>query len=208
MNQDCREKRAAFIDASVKVREMFSFAHPMEIISAVEKHCSAFYGSSLYDLGGSGALSLQLAWNTSIKLSWKVSRECRSYFLEHVLAPHCLPIMKSLLSRFHTFFLSLLSSPSKEVRIISRLAARDLRTSLGSNLRLLSEKSGMDPWTTSPSNMKLRLKHTCRIQVPENDKWRLPYLGKLLNARLWAHYSCNDEQEEILTQLIESLIKN
>ena len=37
-DQDCREKRAAFIDSSVKVREMFSLAHPLEIISAVEKH--------------------------------------------------------------------------------------------------------------------------------------------------------------------------
>ena len=47
MRQDCREKRAHFIDTSVKVREAFYFAHPHEQISATEKYCTALYGSNL-----------------------------------------------------------------------------------------------------------------------------------------------------------------
>ena len=43
--KDCQEKRATFIDNSVKTREMFRFAHPIEKITAVTKHCSDFYGS-------------------------------------------------------------------------------------------------------------------------------------------------------------------
>ena len=39
MEQDSKEKRAAFIDKSVKIREMFSFAHPSEQILAMEKYC-------------------------------------------------------------------------------------------------------------------------------------------------------------------------
>ena len=135
----------------------------------------------------SGALSLQSAWRTCLKLSWKVSRECRNYILEQVLAPHCPPVMQILLARFHTFFLSLLESPSSEVRIIARLAARDLRTSLGSNLRLLKEKSGLDPWIATPATMKRELRQGCQTEIPEKEKWRLPYLEKLLNARLWAY---------------------
>ena len=55
MRQDCREKRAQFIDTSSKIREAFSFAHPSEQILAVEKYCTAVYGSNLWDLGGNEA---------------------------------------------------------------------------------------------------------------------------------------------------------
>ena len=41
MLQDCREKRAQYIDSSVKVREAFSFAHPYEQILATEKYCTS-----------------------------------------------------------------------------------------------------------------------------------------------------------------------
>ena len=50
MDHDCRKRRAEFIDNTVKIREMFSFAYPSEIIAAIDKHCCSFYGSSLYNL--------------------------------------------------------------------------------------------------------------------------------------------------------------
>ena len=49
MRQDCREKRAQFVDASVKLRETFSFAHPAEVITATDKCCTTAYGSNLRD---------------------------------------------------------------------------------------------------------------------------------------------------------------
>ena len=38
MIQDCKETCAQFIDSAVKMQEMFSFAHPSEIIFAIDKH--------------------------------------------------------------------------------------------------------------------------------------------------------------------------
>ena len=46
--QDCREKRAQFIDSAVKIRESFDFAHPAEQIMTVDKYCLAAYGSNLW----------------------------------------------------------------------------------------------------------------------------------------------------------------
>ena len=43
MTKDCQERRAEFIAGTVKIREMFSFAHPVEVISAFEKYCCSFY---------------------------------------------------------------------------------------------------------------------------------------------------------------------
>ena len=45
MSQDCKEKRAQFIDSSVKIQESFGFAHPHEQIVAIEKYCTAVYGT-------------------------------------------------------------------------------------------------------------------------------------------------------------------
>ena len=47
MRQDCKEKRAQFIDSSVKICEAFHFVHPCEKIKAIEKYCTAMYGSNL-----------------------------------------------------------------------------------------------------------------------------------------------------------------
>ena len=52
MSHDTREKRAQFIDSSVKMMDTFEFAHSEQIISAIEKSSSSFYGSNLWDLSG------------------------------------------------------------------------------------------------------------------------------------------------------------
>ena len=134
MDIDFSEKRATFIDGSLKVRDMFSFAHPKEIITAIEKYCTSFHSSNLWDLSSGAVQSIISAWHVNAKLSWNMNRDCRTYFVDHLLAPHCPPLMATLLSKYHGFFLSLLESPSDEVQIIARLAARDLRSHLGSNL--------------------------------------------------------------------------
>ena len=47
MRRDALEKRARFIDLSVKIRETFAFAHPAEQLEAVSKYCTAIYGSNI-----------------------------------------------------------------------------------------------------------------------------------------------------------------
>jgi hypothetical protein len=137
MAQDCREKRAQYIDSSVKSREMFSFAHPAEQILAVEKYCTAVYGSNLWDLGGKESIMLTNAWRTGHKLAWNVHRGCRTYLVQEVLAPHVASLRASLMHRFIGFFRGLVDSPSYEVVVVARLAARDVRSNLGANLALV-----------------------------------------------------------------------
>ena len=47
MDHDFKKRRAEFIDSTVKIREMFSFAFPGEVVAAIDKYCCSFYGSSL-----------------------------------------------------------------------------------------------------------------------------------------------------------------
>ena len=209
MKQDAREKRARFIDSHVKVRETFSFAHPEEQLIAVEKYCTSLYGSNLYDFNNSEFDMICSAWRTGVKLAWGVHRGCRTYLLQQVLAPGVTSLRVNLLLRYRAFFRSLLNSPSPEVQVAVRLAARDIRSSVGSNLALLRKESGgLDPWTAGPGQLKKALLQKEASAVPPVDAWRVPFLQRLLEERLQYFYTGDKVQEKRVQGLIDSLVVN
>ena len=91
---------------------------------------------------------------------------------------------------------------------MASLAARDIRSSLGANLSLLKKETGLDPWVVSPLQLKQALMKSEQVEVPESDHWRLPYLQQLLSQKLQAYYQGNQEEEERLKGLINSLVVN
>ena len=167
MSQDCVEKRAAFIDSAVKVKETFHFAHPIERISAVQTYCTSFYDSNLWRLRSPEVEGIYASWRTHVKLSWDLPRNCHNYFISHVLAPHVWSVKSSLLSKFHNFFLGLLCSDTHEVSVMARIASRDIRSNFGSNVRLLHDETGLDPWVTTPMEMKCKLREMSISEIPE-----------------------------------------
>ena len=148
------------------------------------------------------------SWKTGVKLAWGVHRGCRTHLLQTVLAPGLSSLKVNLLSRFRGFFRALLDSPSHEVQTVSRLAARDIRSTLGSNLALLREITGLDPWVVSPAHLREQLVSSEEVPVPAEDMWRVPYLKKLLDQRLEAYYAGNQEKQDSLSALIDSLVVN
>jgi hypothetical protein len=208
MRQDCREKRAVFIDTSVKIREGFAFAHPAEVITATEKYCTAAYGSNIWEQDGNDFNMMVNAWRTGHKLAWDVPRACRTFLVQEVLAPHVASFRASLLHRGVGFFRGLLASPSREVTVAALLAARDLRSTLGSNLAEVRQVTGLDPWVAGRGELRAALEAADRVEVPQLDGWRVPYLQKLLAARLQAHYDGDKEEEKRLQDLVNSLVSN
>ena len=206
MDTDCRVKRADFIDRSVKTREFFNFAHPEEIVTANQKYNDSFYGSQLWDLRNQSAEMIFASWRTNIKLVWNLPRNTKSYFIEHLLAPQMISPRVSLLSRFHNFFHGLLQSDSEEVRIISRIAARDIRSNLGKNLDYLRRETGLDPWLFGNQRMKEELLNHSFPTVPSSDEWRIVYARKLLYKRQEAYYTGNDEVWNDTNTLLQSLV--
>ena len=209
MNRDAVEKRAQFIDSSVKIRETFHFAHPNEQLQAIKKYCTSVYGSNLYDFNSNEFRMIASAWKTGVKLAWGAHWGCRTYLVQQVLAPEVTSHRVNLLLRFRTFFRSLLSSPRPEVQVAARLAARDKRSGVGSNLAVLCQDSGgLDPWTSSPGQLKAALLRGEAVEVPPQDAWRVPYLSRLLAARLKCYYSGDVKEEKQLMSLIDSLVIN
>ena len=53
----------------------------------------------------------------------------------------------------------------------------------GSNLSLITELPGKEPWVDSSASTRAGLKKTEAVQVQGQDKWRVGYMVKLLAQR-------------------------
>ena len=154
MEQDAAVKKAKFIQSAVEIKEMFNWAAPAEVLKATKIHCTSFYGSSLWDLGGDKARQVYNAWNTAVKKAWDCPQWTRTYLMQQVLSCGQTSAKVDILSRYVKFFHSLRRSTSKEVQVLSRLMARDIRSVTARNIQYIVELSGLK--TEVPSNGLLR----------------------------------------------------
>ena len=208
MEHDALVKRATFITNSIEVRDTFKFASPVEVLSALKVYCSSFYGCMLWDLGGDGARQVFNSWTTAVKLTWAVPRATRTYLVQQLLNSGLTSARVDILARYCGFLRSLRNSPCHEVTVMANLAARDIRSTTGSNIKLLEESSGLNPWEYGTSHMKQELVKKDVVNIPDQDNWRIGYLASLLEQRQVHHYQGNDEEEQRLTSLIDSLCIN
>ena len=202
MESDIKQKRAVFIDKSHLLREQFSFAHPIEVLQAVSIYCCDHYGAMIWDLGSNMTIQYYNAWNTCIKLAWGVPRSTHRYFLDY-LAGGLMSFKRDLLTRFAGFYKALLSSPNREVCIMARVAAKDIRSCTARNLRLVEDFSGGETWRSSRNKISAGMKVN-EVDVPVEEDWRISLLGKLLERRDILRYQglqmeteCVELQEQI-----------
>ena len=208
MEQDAKVKWAKFIQSTVEVREQFKWAAPEEVIKAVKVHSTSFYGSALWDLDGAKAKQVYSAWNTTVKLAWGCPQHTRTYIMQQMLSCGHRSARVDILTRYSKFFNSLRHSASKEVQVLSRFLARDIRSVTGRNLQLIVDVSGLNPWTASTAKLRDALTASEVVDVPPQDRWRLSYLGSLLSQRRTAHNLALDTEVERLSELIDSLVLN
>ena len=72
----------------------------------------------------------------------------------------------------------------------------------------MHDLTNLDPWTTSYGKLKSALITAEMMEVPQQDKWRLPFLCSLLGQRSEAHSSASEAEETRLDELIHSLVTN
>ena len=205
MNVDMKQKRASFIDKSTSVREMFEFAHPVQVISAVEKYCCDHYGSMLWPLYGEGAGKYYRCWNTLAKLCWDVPRGTHTKFVSSVLARDRVSVRVQILSRYIKFVRSLLRSESPEVRSVANKLVRDRGSTTGINIARLREETRLNTWTASPAKVRHVLLEAEQV-VPDNEQWSIPLLQKLLEERqvMESDLSNTDNIDDLISSLCTS----
>ena len=166
MEMDSNRARAKFIDKTVDVRDQFAFAHPRQQLQMIQLLCCDGYGSMLWELQSTNAEQFFKSWNTTVKLVWGVPRSTFTYLVEGFFAGEQISLRNQILSRYPGFFRGLLSSPSKEIRILARIVKDDPRSTTCRNLRYLSQKTSMQQVERFSS---WRVKGALGMkQVPEN----------------------------------------
>ena len=179
MELDTKMKRAGFIENSTEIREMFGFAHPAQVLTAVQIYTCHFYGSMLWDLFGDMSGQVYRAWNTCIKLAWRIPRSSHNYVADH-LAGSLPSVKKKIICQFVSFFQKLAKSSSREVRILSGVVCHNIQSVTGRNLYNIGNLFNLDP---RKDNVEVFKNTNIGYSAPEEDKWRLPFLMKLLAQR-------------------------
>ena len=208
MEHDADVKRAVFISSSMEVRNTFRFASPVEILTALKVYCSSFYGCMLWDLNGEGAKKVYNSWTTAVKLAWNVPRATRTFLVQSLLNSGLSSARVDIMARYGSFLRNLSLSPCYEVSVMVNLAARDIRSITGSNMRLLVESTGLNPWEFGGRRFKEELLKMEKVAIPEADCWRIRYLAELLEQRQESFYQANEEEVQRLSLLIDSLCIN
>ena len=154
----------------------------------------------LWDLYGEIAGQGYRSWNTTVKLVWNLPRSTHNYFVENLLAKSFDSVRKKVLSHYVSFLQRLGKSVSTEVRLMSRIAAADIRSGTGMNVFNMKKEFKLNPWLATSDLFKKSYK---QYEVPEVDSWRLPLLTSLLTERQEMDV-CGDSTE-IISGLIDSL---
>ena len=87
-----------------------------------------------------------------------------------------------------------------------RLSARDIRSSVGSNLALIREETNLNPWLINKTTLRSALTSLETVIPEDRDVWRVPYLASLLDQRMFYQYSANSTMETKISELIDSLV--
>ena len=98
------------------------------------------------------------------------------------------------------FFQKLTKSDSPEVRLLADLVGRDAGSVTGQNLLNIEEEFGLDPWVSSSAQLGEKY---CLYHVPDEDRWRLPLLVKLLDQK--RDMAVMEENTKTISELIDSL---
>ena len=109
-------------------------------------------------------------------------------------------LRNQVLGRYPAFFHQLLKSPSKEVRLLANIAARDPKTTTGKNLLYLERLSGLDPWNFSSKRIKEELPVK---KVPGAEEWRLGLLTSLIRIKKEKFMNC--EEYSRICAMLDSL---
>ena len=89
---------------------------------------------------------------------------------------------------------------------MANLVSRDVQTTTGANLRLIKRETGLSAWSTGQDKLKDALVRHEIAPVEEREKWRIPFLNKLLIQKQELFYLGEDIDN--ISELINSLCIN
>ena len=104
-------------------------------------------------------------WGITVKDVWAGPRATHRVYARWLSGPHP-SFREDLLARWVKFYQSLYTSPSPELAVIARVAARDLRSTAGANNRLILDTTGLDAATATSQQVRCELRARRKASRP------------------------------------------
>ena len=197
MKIDIAKKRGSFIGKINALLQEFGNVPPSLFLKLVYTYTTSIYGSNLWDIFSSDCERLYTSFSVTIRNALKLDRCTHRYLLEPL--SESLHIKTLIISRYVSFYRSLIDSKKFPVRFLARISQHDQRTVLGRVLSTISYLCNCDIESLSPKLVKEKV--TFRV-VPESEKWRLSLSKELYKIRDEKNYESpgfsTDETEAML----------
>ena len=195
---DMKQKAARYVDKNCSINQEFSFAHPASRILLNKIYNCHFSGCQIWNLFSQGAERFYSTYNRSVKVMADLPLATHRYLIEPVSGQPHMSII--LIRNFLNFISSIKNSNKLVLKQLYEITKSDVRTITGSNLRnILIQTNLLNIDELQPSVVQ----QVTYKEMQDRDRWRLPYLGKLLEQRGEVFYQCGDCTE--LTELINSI---
>ena len=207
LKEDVGSKRAKFIDNANSLLQEFRSAHPCIKSQINMIYNGSVYGGNLYELEGTMCKQLFNSFNVSIRTIWELPRQTHRYIVGELAGGH---MMSNMISNKINFYRRLESSHKVPVRLLFKLAARDLRTTTGKSLKLIQNVGidlgliGFDSDVLCIDVKRFKSLHR-QVSIPEDEKYRLGVLSDLLGLRTQFKYFKDDQ---FVIEDIEDMIED
>ena len=98
----------------------------------------------LWNLSSDVSEQFLKTWNTCVKLVYGLQRNTFTYLVEGWLASDLTSLNIQIIPRYPKTYRKLLSSPSKEIRVLTIIAGNDIRSTTCLNLKLVRKMTNVN----------------------------------------------------------------
>ena len=142
MKIDIAKKRGAFIRKVNALLQEFGNVPPSIFLKLVYAYTTSMSGSNMWDVFSSDCERLYSSFSVTIRNALKIDRCTHLYLLEHL--SESLPTKTLIISRYVSFYRSLIENKKFPVRFLARISDHDQPTVLGRILSTISSLCNCD----------------------------------------------------------------
>ena len=177
-DMDCNMRRGAYIGETIELLNVFEHAHPMQKLTAVQTYACSFYGTNLIDLYGEAAGKLYWAWQVTVRDAWGVSRQTRTYIVDHLLSGSFPHIRQLILRRYIKFVGRLIHSENPVISALANWGVRTRLSTTGRNVANMRKEFSVDPIKCTPQDIILK-----KRDILEGGMENLDLLTRLFDTK-------------------------
>ena len=178
LEYDIKVKNAQYKAKNIELNQEFSFAHPSTKLRINKIYNSHYSGSPLWDLFGTGALTLESSYNRSVKVMLDLPYATHRSLIQPLTGDQHIKLV--LIRRFVGFMEKIQNSGKSALQMLRMEAMKDVRSVTGSNLRNIMLLVGK----TRVEDVKLEdLDLLSYFPLDELERWKIPMINQIVDIK-------------------------